>query len=57
MGQRRRTRVILARAAILAFIVPVLTFRRVPVPFADVQLYASIARAVQLEPVGESVKV
>jgi hypothetical protein len=57
VGQRRRTRVILARAAILAFIVPVLTLRRVPVPFADVQLYASIARAVQLEPVGESVKV
>ena len=38
--------------ALTAAALPILTIRRVPTPFADVQLYASIARARQLYGVG-----
>ena len=47
-----RIRVLLAFAAGIGIALPVLTILRVPTPFSDVQLYASIARARQLYGVG-----
>ena len=48
-----RIRVLLAFAAGIGIALPVLTpILRVPTPFADVQLYVSIARARQLYGVG-----
>jgi hypothetical protein len=38
--------------AAVALVVPVLTLRRAPTPYADLQLYASIARSVQVHGVG-----
>jgi hypothetical protein len=47
-----RTRLLLSLTAVAAILLPVLTIRRIPTPFPDVQLYASIARSVQLYDVG-----
>ena len=47
-----RLRVALIAALTVAALLPVLSIRRMPTPFADVQLYASIARARQLYGVG-----
>ena len=41
-----------ALASATAVVLPVATMRYMPTPFADVQLYASIARARQLYGVG-----
>lgn len=48
----KRVRVALIALTVMAAALPVLSLRRMPTPFADVQLYASIARARQLYGVG-----
>ena len=52
MTRAEAGRLALALTAAVAFVLPVATVRYIPTPFADVQLYASIARARQLYGVG-----
>ena len=53
LAQRNtHTRIVLGSAALLAALIFAITLGRVPTPFADTQLYASIARSVQLHGIG-----
>src|SRR3954471_21223258 len=47
-----RTRIVLAVAAGAALAISLATLRHVPTPYADLQLYASIARSRQLFGIG-----
>ena len=51
-GSSLRTRILLAVAAGAAIAVSLITLRHVPTPYADLQLYASIARSRQLFGIG-----
>ncbi len=52
LGARGRIRLGLVAIVVTASVIPLLVLTRVPTPFSDVQLYASIARARQLYGVG-----